>query len=142
MTIAGFTLSQWMDIHSKRMSIQTKRSNGNHEPLEQRYSRFEKAIANDEEYKESLLGADVLASASPRYFEVSVILRLGMSPTEWKALSLSDRAELITTYKINNMIEVLERHTLETNRKQRENGMGKNNMFAKAAEQQNGQGNS
>lgn len=66
------------------------------------------------------------------------MLRLGMSPNEWKSLSLDERAELITVHKLNNMIEVLERHTLETNRKQRENGMGKNNMFAKATEQ-NGQ---
>lgn len=66
------------------------------------------------------------------------MLRLGMSPSEWKELTLRERAELIIVHKLNNMIEVLERHTLETNRKQRESGMGKNNMFNKAVEQ-NGQ---
>lgn len=116
------------------MGLKTKKSDGNPEPIEARYARFEKVIENDDEYRESLLGADILASAHPRYFEISVMLRLGYTIAEWRALPLQERAEIITVHKLNNMVEVLERHTLETRREGRKHGMSKNNMFTRAAE--------
>lgn len=77
-------------------------------------------IGNDDEYRESMIGADVLSSASPRYFEVSVMIDLGVTPAEWEAMSLCSRAELIVAKRLNNMVEILERHISEQNRKQRE----------------------
>lgn len=116
------------------MSLKVKRADGSQEPFLARYERFEKSIAEDDEYRESLLGADILASASPRYFEITVMRQMGYTITEWETLPLRVRAELIAGLKLSNMVEVLERHTLETRRKQREHGMTKNNMFTKAAE--------
>lgn len=116
------------------MGIHTKKSDGSQEPLQVRYDRFEKAIAGNEEYRESLLGADVLATAHPRYFEISVMLACGYTLSEWENLPLRKRGELVAVKKINNMIEVLERHTLETHRKQREHGSTNKNMFTTAGE--------
>ena len=59
------------------------------------------------------------------------MLKIGMSWHEWYALPLRDRAELITVYKLNNMVELLERHTLEMKRKQKEHG-GAGNTFKNA----------
>lgn len=109
-----------MEIHQRRMGLRTRRKDGFDEPIEERYERFINIIQNDEEYKESMIGADVLATASQRYFEVSIMLRLGIPPPEWQAMSLCDRAELITVHRLNNMVEVLERHISEQNRKMRE----------------------
>lgn len=133
MTMMGFTLNQWIEVYTERMKIRTKTQDGKDEPLETRYNRFERSIAENEEYKESMLGVEILASADPRYFEVSTMLKIGISPREWKALPLRERGELIAVYILNNKVEILERHTLESHRKQRDSKT-RGSMFEKAGE--------
>lgn len=60
------------------------------------------------EYREKLLGPDLIIGVPEAYAEMSVIDKVGYGI--WQYLSLKEKAKLIAYYRLENMSELLKEH--------------------------------
>lgn len=107
------------------MNLRARRGEADESILE-RYQRIRKIVEEDEDYKKTLIGPDIISDAHPRFWELSTMFALQVSPTEWDHLSVRKRGELIAWHKLDSMTKFIERHVEEMDRRRKE--QAKKNM--------------
>lgn len=65
------------------------------------------------DYKERILGKNVVASAPRSYWDMAIIKELGISISEWESYSDDDRARYVAYQYIKSMYDVIETHYRE-----------------------------
>jgi hypothetical protein len=68
----------------------------------------------DAKYQVTLLGHDIIAGASPRYWVIAMTREIGL---EFLKQPLSLQGEIIAQHKLANMAQVIERHLSEQDRR-------------------------
>lgn len=90
------------------------------------------AAKNDKwaEYKDDLIGKDIVVQAPERYYDVGLVLDLHIPLTEWddyEQYSLRDKAEIRAQRYLQNMVDVVERHYRMMDDNERKRRAGTNN---------------
>lgn len=62
------------------------------------------------EYRDKLLGKNVIDFAPGRYWELQMIVSMEGLLTSWDTLPIREKAELRAYYQLNNMSELLRQH--------------------------------
>lgn len=89
-----------------------------------RYEQIMRFVGNEQselarKYKADLLGPSLIAGAPTRYYELSAMHNLGISPNVWEAMSIEDRGEHVAYLRLSNMAAIIERNeTLDQQRKE------------------------
>lgn len=130
-----FDLNDWVEIWLTRLSPLVKKGEG-HETLIERYERVSKNFFSEEddddgrkkEYREKLLGPDLIAAMPQEYSILSIVDKIGYMT--WEMLSLSEQAKLIAYYRLESMAELIKEH-LRTQERQKKELMNKNKRHYK-----------
>lgn len=62
------------------------------------------------EYYKEVVGDDITENAHPRYYEIGLVLDLGLNLTEWDEYPLRTQAEIKAQRTIKFMSDVVRRH--------------------------------
>ena len=65
------------------------------------------------QYKEKIIGKTALQSAPGEYFEIDMIIEMGIMPEAWRGMNLHDRAKILAQRYLKNMIEIVNSHYKE-----------------------------
>jgi hypothetical protein len=70
------------------------------------------------EYKAAVLGYTALKEAPQLYYDGKMIMNMNYSPSQWKAMPIGDRAAVIATVQLENMVHVIDGYYKETDRRE------------------------
>lgn len=77
-------------------------------------TKIDEAIAKGDEkakaYKSKLLGGNLILSAPADYWDIAMFTSLHYTATEWRAMSLKDRAKIIAQAQLSGMAQILQQH--------------------------------
>ena len=63
-----------------------------------------------DEYRERVLGKTCLKGAPPEYWEIGLVIEIGIPLPEWRTYSLDDRAQIMARQYLKNMVETIDAH--------------------------------
>lgn len=89
--------------------------------------RFENIVT---QYRERVLGKTCQKGAPAEYWEVKLATELKLSPSQWRELSLEDRARIMAANYLENMVKTIDRHyeEQEANKKKNREDLRAGNM--------------
>lgn len=111
-----FAQNQLLNIYIKEFSgLIWSRKHKQHLPVYQVYEDVMKVLyfVNDEgteiykSAREKILGKEYLKSAPPEYWEVLGAIDMGYSLEEWDTMSLRNRARILASRYVKNMVEII-----------------------------------
>lgn len=115
----GFTVAMWTQTWKRRLDPLVSGPNDTQIPLTHRYELIKAQFFDeDEAYRMSILGPDLLRGASPDYWELSTFFASPVqSYREWLSYSTEERGKLSAFHQLDNMRKIIEQHMLEMNRR-------------------------
>lgn len=124
-----FDLNDWVEIWLTRLSPLVKRNDA-YETLVERYERVSKIFFSEDDdeggrkkqYREKLLGPDLIAAMPQEYSTLSIIDKVGYMT--WQMLTMSEQAKLIAYYRLESMTELIREH-LRLQKQQQEEQLNK-----------------
>lgn len=90
---------------------------GKYLPQDRRSKQFEIAYKALMEFKAAVLGYTALKEAPQLYYDGKMIMNMNYSPTEWKSMPIQDRAVVIATTQLENMVHIIDGYYKEEDRR-------------------------
>lgn len=69
------------------------------------------------EYKAAVLGYTALKQAPQLYYDGKMIVNMNYSPTQWREMPIRDRAIVIATIQLDNMVQIIDGFYKEADRR-------------------------
>lgn len=66
-----------------------------------------------DEYREKVLGKTCLKGAPPEYWEIGLVIDIGIPLPEWRTYSLDYRAQIMARQYLKNMVDTIDAHYKE-----------------------------